>query len=403
MVEMRLPLQLASRCLHSGVSLLLASQCFFVSAPPGLADPGPAALEDQRLQLQAEIQRLQAQLPKEGATVAAPSAAASAAVVTAPPEVATVAAPPQPAAGPLQGLRSLEAARELGALQELGSLPSEEKVALRKESIANSQLKDKGALKILKAGQEFASRGADPETQSLDTGVLRQAEGRFTLLIDELAPTFAGGYANRANVRVALKEYAGAVADYEAALRLSPLADDAWVNWLNRGSTLLAMGKAEQALPDLQRAVELSKAAQAQGANQAEKLTLLGRGSAYHALSRWQAAANDYGAVVNAEPMKVDPFWLRYGLELFQIGQAQDALGIIRRVAAKFDIEPECQLALYFSTATAGGERGAAEALRLWTIAPASVKEAAAALDLAERQWPPAAADAAKAFLGAVK
>ena len=35
--------------------------------------------------------------------------------------------------------------------------------------------------------------------------MLRQAEGRFTLLIDELAPTFAGGYANRANVRVALK------------------------------------------------------------------------------------------------------------------------------------------------------------------------------------------------------
>ena len=68
-----------------------------------------------------------------------------------------------------------------------------------------SQLKDKGALKILKSGQDYAERGADPETQMLDPTVLRQAEGRFTLLIDELAPTFAGGYANRANVRVALK------------------------------------------------------------------------------------------------------------------------------------------------------------------------------------------------------
>ena len=50
----------------------------------------------------------------------------------------------------------------------------------------------------------------------------------------------------------------------------------------------------------------------------------------------------------------------------------------------------------------AGGDRGAAEALRLWTIAPASVKEAAAAVDFAQRQWPPAAEKAAKAFLAVV-
>lgn len=106
--------------------------------------------------------------------------------------------------------------------------------------------------------------------------------------------------------------------------------------------------------------------------------------------------------VVKAGPQQVEPFWLRYGLELYQLGQAQEALGYIRRVAAKFDIEPESQLALYMATATAGGDRGAAEALRLWTIAPASVKEAAAAVDFAQRQWPPAAEKAAKAFLAVV-
>ena len=42
-----------------------------------------------------------------------------------------------------------------------------------------SQLKDKGALKILKSGQDYAERGADPETQMLDPTVLRQAEGRL--------------------------------------------------------------------------------------------------------------------------------------------------------------------------------------------------------------------------------
>ena len=68
----------------------------------------------------------------------------------------------------------------------------------------------------------------------------------------------------------------------------------------------------------------------------------------------------------------------------------------------RFDIEPESQLALYMATASAGGERGAAEALRLWTVAPASVKEAAAGMDFAQRQWPPAAEKAAKAFLAVV-
>ena len=96
------------------------------------------------------------------------------------------------------------------------------------------------------------------------------------------------------------------------------------------------------------------------------------------------------------------PSTIRYGLELYQLGQAQEGLGYIRRVAAKFDIEPESQLALYFATASAGGERGAAEALRLWTIAPSSVKEAAAGMDFAQRQWPPAAEEKAKAFLAVV-
>jgi len=311
-------------------------------------------------------------------------------------------APPASASSALQGLMSLEQVRQLSALQDMGALPSDEKVALRKVSITNSQLKDKGALKVFKSGQGYAERGADPETQVFDAGVLRQAEGRFTLLIDELAPTFAGGYANRANVRVALKDYEGAVADYEAALRLSPLADDAWINWLNRGSTLLAAGQPERALPDLQRAVELSKTAAAQGANQAEKLTLLARGSALHALGRYQLAAGDYGACVTKDPNRVEPFWLRYGLELYQMGNGQEALGYIRRVAAKFDLEPESQLALYFTTASAGGERGAAEALRLWNIAPSSVKEAATNVDFAQRQWPPAAEEKAKEFLAVV-
>jgi len=209
-----------TRLQSAGVSLLLASGCWLGVVPPGLADP-----------------------PAEPAAVSAPAST----------------------------LMTLEQVRTISALQEMGSLPSEEKTALRRVSLENSQLKDKGALKVLKSGQEYAARGADPETQTLDVEVLRKAEERFNLLVEDLAPSFSGGYANRANVRVALKDYAGAVEDYEMALRLSPLSDDAWVNWLNRGSTLIALGQPERALPDLQRSVELSKAAVASGANQAEQ------------------------------------------------------------------------------------------------------------------------------------
>lgn len=353
---MRLPVRTttaaATRALQSGgLSLLLASQCLLGVAPPGCA---------------------------ETATLPPPATTATVAPI------------------------SLEQARQLSALAEMKALPDSELSALKKSSLTNSQLMDKGALKVLKSGQEYASKGADPDTQTLDMQVLRQAEGRFSLLIDELAPSFAGGYANRANVRVAMKDYAGAADDYGMALRLAPVGEDVWVNWLNRGSTLVALGQPGQALPDLQRAVELSKAAQAAGANQAEKLTLLARGSALHGLGRWEAAAADYGAVVNKEPGDVQPYWLRYGLELFELGRTQEALGIVRRVAAKFSVEPECQLALYTATAAAGGERGAAEALRLWNVTPKDVREAASAFDYAKRQWPPSATVAAKAFLGGV-
>ena len=46
------------------------------------------------------------------------------------------------------------------------------------------------------------------------------------------------------------------------------------------------------------------------------------------------------------EPTKPEPFWLRYALELWQIDRRPEALGIARRVANKFDLEPEAALAV---------------------------------------------------------
>jgi len=269
---------------------------------------------------------------------------------------------------------------------------------LQKLSDQNSKLPDKAAQRVFDAGLEFASRGADEETQQLNKDALARAEIRFTLLIDELAPNYYGGYTNRANVRVAVGNYAGAVADYEAALRLAPLSKDVWITRLNLGNTQLAMGQADEALVNLQRSYELSRAPGARADQGKTDYTLLGRASAYHALGRYGEAAADYAAVVAKAPTDIQPFWLRYSLELFEVGQRQEALGVVRRLAGKFDIEPESNLAACSLLWQGGSELDRDEALRRWNLAPVVTRRSMVAIDTADKRWPPAAIKAAAAF-----
>ncbi|KAL1522740.1 hypothetical protein AB1Y20_017713 [Prymnesium parvum] len=261
--------------------------------------------------------------------------------------------------------------------------------ALKKMSDANSRLDDKAVKRVLDSGLELAQRAADPETQQVDPALLRKAEERFTLIIEELAPSYVGGYTNRANVRVALRDYEAAVRDYTDALRLAPLGRDAWLIKVNRGATLLALGRPNEALEDLEQAVTMSKN---------DYLALLGRGSALHRMGKYDEAARDYGAVIDKAPTDIQPFWLRYGLELWQVGRQTEGLGIIRRVANKFDLEPECALAASSILYADGLPSDQEEALRRWKLLPAPVRSKALAVDTAAREWPPAAVEAAVAF-----
>mmetsp|Transcript_50509 Transcript_50509/g.139851 ORF Transcript_50509/g.139851 Transcript_50509/m.139851 type:complete len:309 (-) Transcript_50509:369-1295(-) len=260
--------------------------------------------------------------------------------------------------------------------------------------LGTDRLADKSVKRVLDAAIDLAARGADPETQQVDEVLLRRAEERFTLIIDELAPSYVGGYTNRANVRVALKDYEGAVRDYSEALRNAPLGKDAWLTKVNRGATLLAMGRSTEALVDLEQAVTMSKA---------DYLALLSRGSALHTLGRYAEAAADYGAVLDKQPADIQPFWLRYGLELWQIDRQPEALGIVRRVTNKFDLEPECAIATSSLLYADGVAIDRDEALRRWNLLPAEVRQKALDVDIVARQWPPAAVDAASAFREAVR
>lgn len=269
--------------------------------------------------------------------------------------------------------------------------------AERKRSEANSKLVDKQAKKIFDAGVDFANRGSDPETQKIDAILLRKAEDRFTILTDEVAPNFIGGYTNRANVRVVLNNLDGALADYEKAIELAPLASDVWVTRLNRGSTLLALGRDDAALAELELAVKSSKG---------DGVAVLQRGAALHQLGRYEEAAKDYGQVVEKNGLDIQPYWLRYALELFAVGRRQEALGIARRVANKFDLEPEVVLAVSAMLWENGGDSETTEALERWRVTPKAIKQKAAVLPGSEtlkaRQWPPQAEKAAAVFLQAL-
>ena len=65
----------------------------------------------------------------------------------------------------------------------------------------------------------------------------------------------AGLLANRAYIRLRMTDYSGTVADAEASLSLAP--DLAAAN-LNRGAGLIGMGRYQDALPSLEKAVTLS-------------------------------------------------------------------------------------------------------------------------------------------------
>ena len=269
-------------------------------------------------------------------------------------------------------------------------------VELQRMSDANTKLTDKGAKKIFDAGLALATAGADEDTQQLDTFKLRKAEQRFTELIEEFAPNYAYAYTNRANVRVALKDYAGALPDYTRALELAPLASDTWVTLLNRGTTLNALERKVEALGDLDKAVELAKKSQ----NNQARFALLGRGGVYHDLGRYSEASADYMTVLEVSPADVQPFWVRLALDLLETGRRPEALGFARRTSAKFDLEPETNLATCSMLWRDGSQAERDEALRRYNLLPMQTKQSMETVDLVGRGWPPNARAAAAIFLG---
>ncbi|KAA8499422.1 UDP-N-acetylglucosamine--peptide N-acetylglucosaminyltransferase [Porphyridium purpureum] len=181
------------------------------------------------------------------------------------------------------------------------------------------------------AGSLFNAAKRDAEQGKLDEALSKYSE------LAQSSPNFAGAYSNRGNVYVALKKYEEAVADYTRALELAPLASDSYVVLVNRGSVYAELNDFKRASADFSAALELRPD---------ESLVYVNRATLLARQQKWTSALNDYQRAVEKKPNDVEPFWLDYAMVLYQINKPGEALGVVKRVAAKYGTVDDVNAAL---------------------------------------------------------
>jgi tetratricopeptide (TPR) repeat protein len=142
-------------------------------------------------------------------------------------------------------------------------------------------------------------------------------------------PNFAPAQSNRANVLVAQGKLAAAIPDYTAALELAPYESDVWVVLVNRGCVYLSLGETQSALDDF-------NAALAKG-NGDPTAIYSNRAACFERQANWDRALRDYQRAIEANASDVQPWWVRYAMVLFERDRSQEAVGILKRVATRFN------------------------------------------------------------------
>lgn len=251
------------------------------------------------------------------------------------------------------------------------SLSGEERKALREESRRHTRAAGKVAQNFSLARRQAAAGDIGAALSTYNEIVVAD-------------PDFAPAYSNRGNIYASRKKFDEAIAEYDRSLQLSPLDNDSWVVWVNRGVTKLARGDDPYvALADLNVANEL----------RAENdIVLSNRAGVWEMMGKWDNAIRDYQAALKSND--VQPFWERYGLVLFQRSKSYEALSILKRVAGRFDVSD-----VHAAMAVIHFDRGEiAEAETQWSQVDRPKLFESRKFLVGERKWPPRAVEAMERF-----
>jgi lipoprotein NlpI len=137
----------------------------------------------------------------------------------------------------------------------------------------------------------------------------------------KLNPSYQNAYVNRGDIYQFRHQYDKAITDYDAALKLRE-GDE--VAHFDRGNSYAALGKHHEAIADYAAAIRLNKDYQTAYFN---------RGNSYQAIGRFAEAASDYDAAIKLKPDDADAIHSR-GFVNFYLGRYAAAAEDFQRGAA---------------------------------------------------------------------
>jgi tetratricopeptide (TPR) repeat protein len=216
-----------------------------------------------------------------------------------------------------------------------------------------------------------------------NAGDFLKAEVDWTTIIDRY-PDNAAAWSNRGNAKVSQNKLEAAIADFDQAVQLAPNSPDPY---LNRGTALEGLGQWQAAIADYNQVLKLNPQDQA-GYNN--------RGNAKAGIEEWDAALSDYQQAMTLDP-KYATARINYALTLYQVGQAEESIRLLRNLVRKYPRFVDARAALT-AALWVQGKQGEAESQ--W-VSVASLDNRYKDLKwvVKIRRWPPAIATALEKFL----
>jgi len=219
--------------------------------------------------------------------------------------------------------------------------------------------------------------------QATEQGNFKAAEGYWTDMLDRF-PYNPAVWSNRGNAKLSQDKAESALQDYAKAIELAPEATDPY---LNRGAAYERLGKWEDAIADYNHVIELDPK---------DAMAYNNRGNATASLGNWEDAIADYKKAADLAPNFAFAR-ANYALALYETGKTDTAIRTMRNILRKYPSFPDVRAALT-AALWASGKQGEAESE--WVSVAASdarYKDLTWLKDI--RRWPPSMITAMSQFL----